>query len=86
MMGTRVEDAMTLSLPIDAEANELLSRSPLALLSYAAPVSNDPVTIAFQQHVSATERLRTGSYSKLLTSPCRRPCPDPRQHALTISR
>jgi uncharacterized HhH-GPD family protein len=27
-----LEDAMTLSLPIDASANELLSRSPLALL------------------------------------------------------
>ena len=30
-------------------------------------MSNDPVTIAFRQHIGATEPLRTGSYSKTLT-------------------
>ena len=44
-----------------------ISGTPLALLSYAAPVSQDPVTIAFQQHVAATDALRAGSYGKTLT-------------------
>jgi hypothetical protein len=30
-------------------------------------VSNDAVSITFKQHISATEPLRTGSYSKTLT-------------------
>ena len=35
--------------------------------SWTAPVSNDPVTIAFAQHIDATDPLRTGTYSKTLT-------------------
>ena len=35
--------------------------------TWSAPVSNDAVTIAFKQHISATEPLRTGTYSKTLT-------------------
>jgi hypothetical protein len=35
--------------------------------SWTAPVSNDPVTIAFTQPVKATDALRTGSYSRTLT-------------------
>src|SRR4051794_15739929 len=35
--------------------------------TWSAPVSNDPVAIAFKQHISATEPLRTGIYSKTLT-------------------
>jgi hypothetical protein len=35
--------------------------------AWAAPVSNDPVTIAFRQHVGAADALRTGAYSKTLT-------------------
>jgi hypothetical protein len=35
--------------------------------AWTAPVSNDPVTISFKQHISATQPLRTGSYSKTLT-------------------
>ena len=30
-------------------------------------MSNDPVTIAFKQHIGASDALRTGSYSKTLT-------------------
>jgi X-Pro dipeptidyl-peptidase len=44
-----------------------VSASPLALLSWAAPVSNDQVTVGFQQHVGRTDALRTGSYGKTLT-------------------
>ena len=35
--------------------------------TYSAPVSNDPVTITFTQHVGATDALRTGTYAKTLT-------------------
>ena len=35
--------------------------------AWSAPVSNDPVTITFTQHIGATDALRTGSYSKTLT-------------------
>ena len=43
------------------------SASPTTLLSYAGPVSNDAVTLAFQQPIAANDALRTGSYSKVLT-------------------
>jgi hypothetical protein len=43
------------------------SSSPLGLLSYSGPVSNDAVSIAFQQAIGANDALRTGSYSKTLT-------------------
>ncbi len=44
-----------------------VSSTPLSLLTYSGPVSNDPVAIAFSQHISANDALRTGSYSKTLT-------------------
>ncbi len=43
------------------------SAAPTQLLSYAGPVSNDAVTVAFRQHISAGDALRTGAYSKTLT-------------------
>jgi glucosylceramidase len=39
---------------------------PLALLTYAGPVSNDAVTISFKQTIGATDALRTGNYGKSL--------------------
>jgi hypothetical protein len=39
----------------------------LSKSTWTGPASNDPVTIAFKQHVDATDALRTGSYSKTLT-------------------
>jgi hypothetical protein len=44
-----------------------VSANPLTLLTYSGPVANDPVAIAFNQHISANDALRTGSYSKTLT-------------------
>jgi hypothetical protein len=45
--------------------------SPLSVsfskAAWTAPVSNDPVTIAFTQHIGATDAIRTGTYSKTLT-------------------
>ena len=35
--------------------------------TWTGPVSNDPVTIAFKQHIAAGDALRTGTYSKTLT-------------------
>jgi hypothetical protein len=35
--------------------------------AWSAPASNDAVTIAFKQHIGASEPLRTGAYSKTLT-------------------
>jgi hypothetical protein len=43
------------------------SATPTVLKTWAAPVSNEEVTIAFQQHIGATDALRTGSYAKTLT-------------------
>jgi hypothetical protein len=42
------------------------SATPTPLLSYSGPVSNDPVTVQFQQHIGANDPLRTGKYSKTL--------------------
>jgi len=39
----------------------------LSKSSWTGPVSNDPVTIGFSQHVGANDALRTGSYSQTLT-------------------
>jgi hypothetical protein len=43
------------------------SASPLNLLTWNAPVSNDPVTLEFSQLINSNDALRTGSYSKTLT-------------------
>jgi hypothetical protein len=41
--------------------------APTALLTYSGPVSNDAVTLDFQQAIGANDALRTGTYSKTLT-------------------
>jgi predicted acyl esterase len=43
------------------------SASPLNLLTWNAPVSNDAVTLEFSQKINANDALRTGTYSKTLT-------------------
>jgi Bacterial Ig domain len=48
-------------------AYNFVGASPLNLLSYAAPISNDGVTLDFKQAIGAGDALRTGSYSKTLT-------------------
>ena len=42
-------------------------RVALAPASWTAPVSNAAVSVAFTQLVKATDALRTGTYSKVLT-------------------
>jgi beta-glucosidase len=44
-----------------------VSGSPLNLLTWGGPVSNDAVTLWFQQGIGANDALRTGSYGKTLT-------------------
>ena len=41
--------------------------SPLNLLTYPGPISNDPVTLEFSQNIGSSDALRTGTYSKTLT-------------------
>ena len=43
------------------------SASPTTLKTWANPISNDAVTVAFKQTIGAGDALRTGSYSKTLT-------------------
>jgi hypothetical protein len=50
-----------------ALANVGGSASPTSLLDYSAPVSNDSVTLNFRQRIGASDALRTGTYSKILT-------------------
>ena len=41
--------------------------NPTPLLTYAGPVTADPVTLVFQQHIGATDVLRSGTYTKSIT-------------------
>ncbi len=74
--GHLVNGAFSLAQPLQASATSsngtgsaagAVSGSPLTLLTYTGPVSNDAVTIAFSQAIGANEALRTGSYGKTLT-------------------
>ena len=78
--GHLVNGAYTLAqgLQIDADSaassaggggafRDLSTTNPATLLTYNAPVTNDPVTVGVKQPVAATDPLRTGTYSKTLT-------------------
>src|ERR1022692_5267927 len=54
---TNLEDAMTLSLPVDASANELLTRSPLALLIALVLDQQVPLEKAFGSPQVLVQRL-----------------------------
>jgi hypothetical protein len=43
------------------------SASPLNLLTYSGPISNDAVTLGYSQRINANDALRTGTYGKTLT-------------------
>ncbi len=63
--------ALTVSDPGHLTNGAFSLRDPLQVTitpsSWAAPVSNAVVAIAFGQHIGADDALRTGSYSKTLT-------------------
>src|SRR5690349_6731138 len=63
--GRLVNGAFALAQPVQAQANTGAfapigaSSAPTTLLTYAAPVSNDVVTLGFKQAIGANEPLRT---------------------------
>jgi Domain of Unknown Function (DUF1080) len=76
--GHLVNGAFALPQPLQARARNAAntgtpynnvgsSASPLNLLTYAGPASNDTVTLGFSQLINQNDPLRTGSYSKTLT-------------------
>jgi arabinogalactan endo-1,4-beta-galactosidase len=76
--GHLVNGAFSLPSPLQARARDAAntgtaynnvgsSASPLNLLTYGGPISNDAVTLQFSQHIGASDALRTGSYAKTLT-------------------
>jgi hypothetical protein len=72
--GRLTNGSFALSEPLQAKANSgafaplnTTAGTPLALLSYSGPVSNDAVTLSFRQAIAATDALRTGAYAKTLT-------------------
>ena len=44
-----------------------MSGTPLTLLTYAGPVSQDVAAVTLTQDVGANDPLRTGTYAKTLT-------------------
>jgi photosystem II stability/assembly factor-like uncharacterized protein len=74
--GRLVNGSFSLPTPVKAKASSpagsgmafaAVGTSPLALLTYTNPVSNDAVELEFEQAVASTDALRTGNYSKTLT-------------------
>ena len=61
--GRLVNGTFSLASPLQVAGMPL----PSTVKTYAAPVSNDNVTIDFKQPISANEPLRTGAYAKTLT-------------------
>ncbi len=71
VLSTAGDAALTVSEPGSLMNGTFALPSPLVVefskAAWTAPVSNDVVTIAFKQHIGATDALRTGTYSKTLT-------------------
>jgi hypothetical protein len=74
--GHLVNGAYRLPSPLQAAATSpggtgsaaaALGAAPVPLLTYAGPVTDDPVTISLAQHIGAADPLRTGGYAKTLT-------------------
>ena len=72
--GRLVNGSFALGEPLQVRANSgpfvplsTAGSSPLALLAYTAPASNDAVAIGFRQDIQSNEGLRTGAYGKTLT-------------------
>ena len=76
--GHLVNGAFSLPQPLQARATKAgttgtafnnvgSSASPLNLLTWDAPVSNDAVALEFKQSIGANDALRTGTYAKTLT-------------------
>jgi hypothetical protein len=71
VLSTAGDAALTVSDPGHLMNGTFSLPQPLVVefskASWTAPVSHEPVTIMFKQHINATDALRTGAYSKTLT-------------------
>jgi alpha-glucuronidase len=71
VVSTAGEAALTVSDPGRLTNGSFSLPSPLQVAlsksTWPGPVSNDPVTIGFTQHIGAGDALRTGAYSRTLT-------------------
>jgi enterochelin esterase-like enzyme len=76
--GHLVNGTFSLAQPLQARARNATntttsygnvgsSTSPLNLVNYSGPTSNDSLALQFSQQVNANDPLRTGSYAKSLT-------------------
>jgi hypothetical protein len=76
--GHLVNGAFSLPQPLQARATNAANTattfanvgsaaSPLNLLTYSGPTSNDAVSLQFRQLIGSSDPLRTGTYSKTLT-------------------
>ena len=69
--GKLVNGSFVMPTALQARAGDgafaTVSGTPATLKTYSAPVSNDSVTVQFKQTIGATDPLRTGAYSKVLT-------------------
>ncbi|WP_064750337.1 M64 family metallopeptidase [Solirubrobacter soli] len=67
--GKLMNGTFALNSPLQVSATSQLGTAGTGttLLTYSGPVSHDPVTVAFKQHIDASDPLRTGAYSKTLT-------------------
>jgi hypothetical protein len=69
--GHLVNGAFSLPSAVQAAANGgalgAVSNTPLTVLTYSGPVSNNSAALSFRQHIGQTDALRTGAYSKTLT-------------------
>jgi hypothetical protein len=69
--GHLVNGAFSLPSALQAAANGgapgAVSNTPLTVLTYNGPVSNNQAQLNFRQHIGQTDALRTGNYSKTLT-------------------
>jgi hypothetical protein len=68
--GRLVNGPFSLAQPVQAAVTgpfAAVGAAPVTLHTYDGPVSNDALTIRFQQSIGASEPLRTGEYGKTLT-------------------
>ena len=71
VISTAGDATLSASGPVHLMNGSFSLASPLALelskASWTAPVSNDPVTVTFTQHIGANDPLRTGTYTGAVT-------------------
>ncbi|MDA0184079.1 SdiA-regulated domain-containing protein [Solirubrobacter phytolaccae] len=69
--GRLVNGTYALAQPLQVNARggeyKTVSTTPATLLTYAAPVSKDDVTLGLKQTIGEKESLRSGTYSKTVT-------------------